>query len=146
MWSAGPKFLAGASVHDPTSWKLPAELYNETDGISCIIPQISVCQPRSLFRARAQTRSKDSTRRNHHMASSTIRVPAQTPTAYPTRLPGPGGDNRLARRMLLRLEQKLQGLEEGAPLSVAGQVNLLIQQARDPHNLSRLFPGWQPYV
>ncbi|KAL3179511.1 hypothetical protein MRX96_037897 [Rhipicephalus microplus] len=68
-----------------------AELYNETDGISCIIPQISVCQPRSLFRARAQTRSKDSTRRNHHKASSTIRVPAQTLTAYPTRLPGSGG-------------------------------------------------------
>lgn len=69
----------------------------------------------------------------------------------PTRRPSPDlphnqGDNRLARRMLLRLEQKLQGLEEGAPLSVAGQVNLLIQQARDPHNLSRLFPGWQPYV
>lgn len=61
-------------------------------------------------------------------------------------LPHNQGDNRLARRMLLRLEQKLQGLEEGAPLSVAGQVNLLIQQARDPSNLSRLFPGWQPYV
>ncbi|KAK8756671.1 hypothetical protein V5799_000627 [Amblyomma americanum] len=54
--------------------------------------------------------------------------------------------NRLARRMLLRLEQKLRGVEEGAPLSVAGQVNLLIQQAVDPQNLSRLFPGWQPYV
>ncbi|KAH9382206.1 hypothetical protein HPB48_021059 [Haemaphysalis longicornis] len=50
------------------------------------------------------------------------------------------------RRMLLRLEQKLQGLEEGPPSAFAGQVNLLIQQAIDPHNLSRLFPGWQPYV
>lgn len=70
-------------------------------------------------------------------------LPPQRPSPE---LPYMQGDNRLARRMLLRLEQKLRGLEEGAPLSVAGQVNLLIQQARDPHNLSRLFPGWQPYV
>lgn len=70
-------------------------------------------------------------------------LPLQRPSPE---LPYMQGDNRLARRMLLRLEQKLRGLEEGAPLSVAGQVNLLIQQARDPHNLSRLFPGWQPYV
>lgn len=54
--------------------------------------------------------------------------------------------NRFAQRVLLRLKQKLQGQEEGAPLSVTGQVNLLIQQARDPANLCRLFSGWQPYV
>nr|6HKA_A Chain A, Immunoglobulin G-binding protein G,Serine-protein kinase ATM [Streptococcus sp. 'group G'] len=31
-------------------------------------------------------------------------------------------------------------------LSVGGQVNLLIQQAIDPKNLSRLFPGWKAWV
>lgn len=54
--------------------------------------------------------------------------------------------NKLAERVLLRLQQKLQGIEDGIQLSVAGQVNHLIQEARDPKNLSRLFPGWQPYL
>ncbi|XP_062910203.1 serine-protein kinase ATM isoform X3 [Mobula hypostoma] len=54
--------------------------------------------------------------------------------------------NKVAERVLLRLQEKLKGVEEGAVLSVGGQVNLLIQQARDPKNLSRLFPGWQPWV
>lgn len=52
----------------------------------------------------------------------------------------------MAERVLLRLEQKLQGIEDGVQLSVSGQVNLLIQEARDPKNLSRLFHGWQPYL
>ncbi|XP_059502620.1 serine-protein kinase ATM isoform X2 [Stegostoma tigrinum] len=54
--------------------------------------------------------------------------------------------NKVAERVLLRLQEKLKGVEGGAVLSVGGQVNLLIQQARDPKNLSRLFPGWQPWV
>ncbi|XP_021355309.1 serine-protein kinase ATM-like isoform X2 [Mizuhopecten yessoensis] len=54
--------------------------------------------------------------------------------------------NKLAERVLLRLQQKLQGIEDGIQLSVAGQVNHLIQEARDPKNLCRLFPGWQPYL
>lgn len=54
--------------------------------------------------------------------------------------------NKLAERVLLRLHQKLQGIEDGVQLSVSGQVNLLIQQARDPKNLAKLFPGWQPYI
>uniref|UniRef100_H3CCZ5 Serine-protein kinase ATM n=1 Tax=Tetraodon nigroviridis TaxID=99883 RepID=H3CCZ5_TETNG len=53
--------------------------------------------------------------------------------------------NKVAER-LLRLQEKLKGVEEGAVLSVGGQVNLLIQQALDPRNLSRLFPGWQAWV
>ena len=54
--------------------------------------------------------------------------------------------NKVAERVLLRLQQKLQGAEEGVQLSVSGQVNNLIQTARDPQNLCRLFPGWQPYI
>uniref|UniRef100_A0A672H729 non-specific serine/threonine protein kinase n=1 Tax=Salarias fasciatus TaxID=181472 RepID=A0A672H729_SALFA len=54
--------------------------------------------------------------------------------------------NKVAERVLLRLQEKLKGLEEGNVLSVRGQVNLLIQQAMDPKNLSRLFPGWQAWV
>ena len=54
--------------------------------------------------------------------------------------------NKVAERALIRLRQKLGGLEDGVQLSVAGQVNHLIQTARDTSNLSRLFPGWQAYI
>lgn len=54
--------------------------------------------------------------------------------------------NKVAERVLLRLQEKLKGVEEGTVLSVGGQVNLLIQQAMDLKNLSRLFPGWQAWV
>ncbi|XP_057694572.1 serine-protein kinase ATM isoform X1 [Corythoichthys intestinalis] len=54
--------------------------------------------------------------------------------------------NKVAERVLLRLQDKLKGVEGGAVLCVSGQVNLLIQQAMDPKNLSRLFPGWQAWV
>ncbi|KAJ7995488.1 hypothetical protein DPEC_G00245090 [Dallia pectoralis] len=54
--------------------------------------------------------------------------------------------NKVAVRVLLRLQEKLKGVEEGTVLSVGGQVNLLIQQASDPNNLSRLFHGWQAWV
>ncbi|XP_070685735.1 serine-protein kinase ATM [Pempheris klunzingeri] len=54
--------------------------------------------------------------------------------------------NKVAERVLLRLQEKLKGVEEGTVLSVGGQVNLLIQQAMDPKNLSRLFHGWQAWV
>ncbi|XP_064646511.1 serine-protein kinase ATM-like isoform X2 [Lineus longissimus] len=58
-----------------------------------------------------------------------------------------GGDtNELAERVLLRLRQKLQGLEDGIQRSVTGQVNMLVQEAIDSHNLSRLYCGWQPFV
>ncbi|XP_074841015.1 serine-protein kinase ATM isoform X2 [Carettochelys insculpta] len=56
------------------------------------------------------------------------------------------GFNKVAERVLMRLQEKLKGVEEGTVLSVGGQVNLLIQQAMDPKNLSRLFPGWKAWV
>lgn len=54
--------------------------------------------------------------------------------------------NKIAARALYRIEQKLQGIEEGSVFSVEGQTSILIQRARDPDNLCRLFPGWQPYL
>eukprot|EP00051_Salpingoeca_urceolata_P020041 m.297594 g.297594 ORF g.297594 m.297594 type:complete len:2835 (+) comp19529_c0_seq5:1447-9951(+) len=55
--------------------------------------------------------------------------------------------NSEAYRVLLQLQQKLQGSEGGlAPLSVSGHVNHLIQEATSEDNLCRLFPGWQPWV
>ena len=54
--------------------------------------------------------------------------------------------NKMAERVLLRVGQKLNGMEEGQVMSIAGQVNALIQQARDPSNLAAVFVGWQPYI
>ncbi|KAJ8666945.1 hypothetical protein QAD02_008607 [Eretmocerus hayati] len=54
--------------------------------------------------------------------------------------------NKMAERALLRVQQKLQGIEEGVASSIAGQVERLIQTARDPHNLCRLYIGWQAYL
>ena len=54
--------------------------------------------------------------------------------------------NKMAERVLLRLQEKLEGIEDGVPLSVSGQVNKLIQEATDPSNLCLLFPGWQAWI
>lgn len=50
--------------------------------------------------------------------------------------------NFLIVRALLVLSSKLEGREEGALLSVDGQVGVLIQRARDPENLCAVFEGW----
>nr|XP_045624832.1 serine-protein kinase ATM-like isoform X1 [Procambarus clarkii]XP_045624833.1 serine-protein kinase ATM-like isoform X1 [Procambarus clarkii] len=52
----------------------------------------------------------------------------------------------MADRVVLRVQQKLAGVEDGYPRTVAEQVTVLLQQATDNSNLSRLFPGWQPYI
>ena len=54
--------------------------------------------------------------------------------------------NKFANRALLKVYQKLQGVEESVSLSVPGHVERLIQQARDPSNLCLLFHGWQAYL
>ncbi|KAE9539511.1 hypothetical protein AGLY_004763 [Aphis glycines] len=56
--------------------------------------------------------------------------------------------NKLAERSLNRVRDKLCGMEqaETAAASINGQVNLLIQKARDPNNLALIFHGWQAYL
>jgi ataxia telangiectasia mutated family protein len=54
-----------------------------------------------------------------------------------------------AERTLLRVLHKLHGQEDpssGEALSVEGHVDLLINEARSEHNLSKLFPGWAPWL
>ena len=59
---------------------------------------------------------------------------------------GSSSSNKMAERVLLRLQEKLEGIEDGVPLSVSGQVNHLIQEATDVANLCLLFAGWQPWI
>ncbi|XP_065669349.1 serine-protein kinase ATM isoform X6 [Hydra vulgaris] len=54
--------------------------------------------------------------------------------------------NKMAERVLLRLKQKLSGMEGGGFLSIQGHVNYLIQEAQSTENLCKLFPGWQPWL
>jgi ataxia telangiectasia mutated family protein len=54
--------------------------------------------------------------------------------------------NADAERALLRVRQKLDGIDDSEPRSVEGQVQQLIQDARDPDKLCRLFVGWAPWV
>eukprot|EP01125_Pyxidicula_operculata_P014600 TRINITY_DN4881_c0_g1_i1.p1 TRINITY_DN4881_c0_g1~~TRINITY_DN4881_c0_g1_i1.p1 ORF type:complete len:1571 (-),score=264.66 TRINITY_DN4881_c0_g1_i1:211-4749(-) len=54
--------------------------------------------------------------------------------------------NADVERTLIRLRQKLQGIENGQTLSVNGIVQQLISEATSPNNLCRMFPGWAPWV
>ena len=62
-------------------------------------------------------------------------------------------DNPIAVKALLAIDKKLQGyvsssssLESRLPLSVSGQVSLLIDEATSLENLSRMYIGWAPYL
>ena len=57
-----------------------------------------------------------------------------------------GSVSKMAERALLRLQEKLDGYEDGVCLSTSGHINYLIQSATDIRNLSCLFPGWQPWI
>ena len=71
---------------------------------------------------------------------------------------GPGGDaggaeerppaegNLDASRALHRVAQKLDGYEGGELRSVEGQVQQLLQDARDPEKLCAMYPGWAPWL
>ena len=54
--------------------------------------------------------------------------------------------NADAERALLRVRQKLDGVDDGQPQPVEAQVQQLLQTARDPDKLCRLFPGWAAWV
>ena len=54
--------------------------------------------------------------------------------------------NPEAERALLRVREKLQGLEEGNTLSVSAQTQYLIETAASESNLSQMYYGWQPWM
>lgn len=49
---------------------------------------------------------------------------------------------------LRKVRRKLRGLldEEGLPMNIHGQIDLLIQQAGGNSNLSRMYGGWAPHI
>jgi ataxia telangiectasia mutated family protein len=60
-----------------------------------------------------------------------------------------GNINDVAARATMRIKQKLKGFEDGTAgecMSVEGQVQLLVDIAKDPHNLCKLYFGWAPWL
>ena len=58
-------------------------------------------------------------------------------------------ENEAANRAIQKIRQKLQGFEEGNSgerQGVEGQVQLLINSARDRDNLCMLYHGWAPWI
>ena len=53
-----------------------------------------------------------------------------------------------AKRTLMRIRNKLNGFDDNSfsSLSVEGFVQLLITEAQDKKNLSKVFPGWAPWL
>jgi len=57
--------------------------------------------------------------------------------------------NEAAAHAIIKIQEKLQGYEDGTSgeqQSVEGQVQLLINSARDRDNLCVMFPGWAPWM
>eukprot|EP00984_Skeletonema_dohrnii_P006240 scaffold2241_cov126-Skeletonema_dohrnii-CCMP3373.AAC.3 len=56
--------------------------------------------------------------------------------------------NDAAARAISKITNKLQGYEDSSSFdkSVAGQVKLLINEARDPDNLALMFGGWASWL
>lgn len=57
-----------------------------------------------------------------------------------------GEGHKEAERALLRVKEKLMGIEEGTVLSEQGQVNYLVNMAMNPDILAQMYPGWQPWM
>lgn len=51
-----------------------------------------------------------------------------------------------AERALLRVREKLNGIEMGNTLSPLGQARYLIHEASNPVLLSQMYYGWQPWM
>jgi ataxia telangiectasia mutated family protein len=57
--------------------------------------------------------------------------------------------NEMGQKALAKINDKLQGYEEstsGEQQGVEGQVQLLINSARDADNLCLMYPGWSSFV
>ncbi len=61
---------------------------------------------------------------------------------------GMGGSvsNADAERAILKVKEKLEGLENGDRRSVQGQVQQLLRQAQDVDKLSVMYCGWGPWL
>eukprot|EP01098_Paradermamoeba_levis_P016281 TRINITY_DN8699_c0_g1_i2.p1 TRINITY_DN8699_c0_g1~~TRINITY_DN8699_c0_g1_i2.p1 ORF type:complete len:275 (-),score=74.01 TRINITY_DN8699_c0_g1_i2:189-938(-) len=118
--------IASVFIHDPLfKWSLSPlkALQIQPDEISSNLPE----QYKSSVMGKTNTRA------------STANTNANTTSSI-------SKTNTEAQRVLLRLKQKLQGIEYGEPLSIEAQVRQLIDEAQEPERLCKMFPGWAPWA
>jgi len=63
--------------------------------------------------------------------------------------PASGRKSQAMTKTINKIKEKLQGYEDstsGEQQGVEGQVQLLINSARDPNNLCAMFSGWGPWM
>lgn len=59
------------------------------------------------------------------------------------------GHNEAGSQAVAKVQQKLQGYEDGTSgeqQSVTGQIQMLVNAARDPEKLCEIYHGWGPWV
>ena len=57
--------------------------------------------------------------------------------------------SQVTTKTINKIKEKLQGYEDstsGEQQGIEGQVQLLINSARDPNNLCKIFAGWGPWI
>jgi len=90
----------------------------------------------SSLKARKRQRNHDDVEKNVNMTMSEDVAEGEN-------------SNDEASRAISKIHQKLQGYEDGTSgesMSVEGQVQFLINAARDPDNLCVLYFGWCPWL
>jgi serine-protein kinase ATM len=73
----------------------------------------------------------------------------ETTCASDTKIISKDEKNQAAMKTIEKIKQKLDGYEEstfGDQQGVEGQVQLLINSARDPNLLKRMYVGWAPWI
>lgn len=102
--------------------------------------------PGKAHQLQQKQQQRDTSKKNNNNNSSSSPYSGESDADVPLNSDKSTNVNKVAERVLMRLQQKLQGIEDGVQLSLVGQINHLIQEAQDPKNLCKLFPGWQPYI
>jgi phosphatidylinositol kinase/protein kinase (PI-3 family) len=72
--------------------------------------------------------------RSSQILTSLVRQPSETDR-----------EREKSKEDVSKIEQKVKGLEFGAPTTVEEQVDELIRMATDPMNLCVLWPLWNPF-
>lgn len=85
-------------------------------------------------------------RRNVRNTAANINNPGNDTTT--TKAPQTNFGKDAAERTLMKIRNKLRGYEDLSfdALDVPGHVDMLINEAKDPSNLCKIFPGWAPWL
>lgn len=102
----------------------------------------------SPAQARRRQRGEDDTAAQNNNITNMLH--GQQSTTQPQTGNGNGGQfgRDAGARALARIRSKLQGYEDptGDGMGISGHVDLLITQAKSTESLSKLFPGWAPWL